>query len=422
MFDKKDTYFPIKQAPACQLKWTWSSLWLTEGTTASCHRCKKVPLDLDNFDSFHNHPHKINERKIMLSGKWPTIENGGSGHCQYCKIVEDAGGFSDRMHMLTIPNQTPKELWNNPTAVEVTPKILELYINSTCNLACTYCNTRDSSKIKAEAKKFGPIVLPDGSHAERTNYKPTHPKQRQYWEKTMEYIKKNGNELRRLHILGGEPFFISETQELLDTLKTLKNPHLEFCIISNMMVKHDRFQHYIEQIKQLCMERKIGRFDLTTSIDAWGPEAEYARMGLKCDQFLKNFDYAVKEKWIVIHTQSVLTSLTIKAMPELLKILNDRRKNRRIGQEFSYVIGRVWMHPKQYGGEFWRNDFKNILEHMPDDLDRNKIIKKYMIGLQKSIDLLPKNEKMITFLKSYLDTIDKRRNTNWRKIYPYLDI
>ena len=41
MFDKKDTYFPIKQAPACQLKWTWSSLWLTEGTTASCHRCKK---------------------------------------------------------------------------------------------------------------------------------------------------------------------------------------------------------------------------------------------------------------------------------------------------------------------------------------------------------------------------------------------
>ena len=59
---------------------------------------------------------------------------------------------------------------------------------------------------------------------------------------------------------------------------------------------------------------------------------------------------------------------------------------------------------------------------MPDDLDRNKIIKKYMIGLQKSIDLLPKNEKMITFLKSYLDTLDKRRNTNWRKIYPYLDI
>ena len=75
------------------------------------------------------------------------------------------------------------------------------------------------------------------------------------------------------------------------------------------------------------MERKIGRFDLTTSIDAWGPEAEYARMGLKCDQFLKNFDYAVKEKWIVIHTQSVMTSLTMRAMPELLKILNDRRKN-----------------------------------------------------------------------------------------------
>jgi hypothetical protein len=31
-------YFPIKTATACQLKWNWSTLFLTTGTTSSCHR------------------------------------------------------------------------------------------------------------------------------------------------------------------------------------------------------------------------------------------------------------------------------------------------------------------------------------------------------------------------------------------------
>ena len=55
----------------------------------------------------------------MLAGKWPTVENGGSGHCSYCKDIESNGGMSDRLHHLTIPNQTPKELLINPTATFV---------------------------------------------------------------------------------------------------------------------------------------------------------------------------------------------------------------------------------------------------------------------------------------------------------------
>ena len=85
MFEKEKKYFPKVTDPQCQLKWNWSTLWLNEGTTNSCHRCLRVPLDPNNFDNFHNLPHKIKEREIMLSGKWPTKENGGSGHCTFCK-------------------------------------------------------------------------------------------------------------------------------------------------------------------------------------------------------------------------------------------------------------------------------------------------------------------------------------------------
>jgi len=47
-------YFPIKTATACQLKWNWSTLYLHDETTASCHRTGWSPLTVENFDDFHN--------------------------------------------------------------------------------------------------------------------------------------------------------------------------------------------------------------------------------------------------------------------------------------------------------------------------------------------------------------------------------
>jgi hypothetical protein len=50
--------FPIQTKTACQLKWTWSTVFLTTGTTASCHRTNHHEFDKEVFD-FHNTPEKI---------------------------------------------------------------------------------------------------------------------------------------------------------------------------------------------------------------------------------------------------------------------------------------------------------------------------------------------------------------------------
>jgi hypothetical protein len=62
--------FPIVTDTACQLKWTWSTVYLTTESTASCHRTNHHKFDLDKFD-FHNTPSKIDDRNRMLDGKWP---------------------------------------------------------------------------------------------------------------------------------------------------------------------------------------------------------------------------------------------------------------------------------------------------------------------------------------------------------------
>lgn len=413
-------YFPIKQSPACPLKWNWSTVWCTQGVTSSCHRNLKVPIDIENFDDFHNHPHKIKEREIMLSGKWPTVENGGSGHCTFCKSIEDAGGTSDRMHMKTMPDQVPPELQKDPTATKVTPTIFELLVKSTCNLMCTYCNTRDSSKIRAEVRRFGEITYPDGTQPNRMYNWTDHPKSEEYFAKSLEYLEKNGNQLRRFHLLGGETLFMKETKEVYKSLAKLNNRTLQFNIVSNLMVNN--VPEHIEEIEKLIRDRCIGRFDLTCSIDNWGPEAEYARYGLKCDKWLENFDYVVNKKWIYLNTQSCMTTLTLRSYYKLLQVLNERRKIRKIHNEHSFVIGRDMMHPRIYGGKFWEQDFKNALDEMPDQDPNDATLKSYWYGMWKSIKDLEPNRKEIDKGKFYLDTLDKRRNLDWRKVYPYLDI
>lgn len=422
MFEKEKKYFPIKQKPACQLKWTWTTLSVTRGMSQSCHRCEYVPLDIENFENFHNHPFKIREREIMLSGKWPTKENGGSGHCEFCKKIEDNGGTSDRMQHLTIPNLYPKELDTNVNATRVTPKILEIFLNDTCNLKCTYCNTKDSSQIAREVEKFGPLKFQNGSEVNGFEKFTKHPNSEIFLNKTLEWLQKNMHELRRLHLLGGETFYQKELDQVLEVLSKNKNPHLEFNIVSNLMVKQEKFKITIEKIKELVKNKNIGRFDLTASIDGWGPEAEYARTGLKCDHWYELFKYCVNEKWIVLNTNQTITSLTVKSIPELLKMIKHFKKTKNIETHFGLVINRDWMLPGVFGKKFWEQDFRKIFDEMSEKSERERILKNYMKGIFNQLPDKSPNFKKIKILKYFLDSLDLRRGTNWRTIYPYLDI
>jgi len=155
----KKKYFPISQGVACQSKWSWSTLFLTEGITRSCHRASESNLTVENFINFHNTNVKIQDRQKMLDGIWPA------GGCNYCKRIEEAGGFSDRLLHNKTANLSPPELEFDLTATTVSPTYLEVFFDNTCNLSCLYCDQYSSSKIADENKRFGSfnkegVILP----------------------------------------------------------------------------------------------------------------------------------------------------------------------------------------------------------------------------------------------------------------------
>ncbi len=427
MFEKENTFFPITTDPQCQLKWNWSQLLLNEGTTASCHRCLQVPIDLDNFDNFHNHPHKIKEREIMLSGKWPTVENGGSGHCNHCKKVEDAGGTSDRLNMLKMPNQSPPELQLDPNATSVTPRILEILLNDTCNMKCVYCGPEYSSQWKSEIKKHGALTDHDGNPIKGLTPKShgmfKSKDQKAYLSKTKDWLMRNAHKLARLHLQGGETFYQSELDDILDALENQEAKHLELNIISNLMIKEEQFVSRIERIKKLCADRKIGRFDLTASIDGWGPDAEYARTGLKCDHFEKLFSYAVDQKWMTLHVNLTVTSLTVRSIPQLVnKLLEYRKINPKISIRAGALSSSTppFLHPCVFGRNFWKDDLQNVLAVWPKEnyQDLNQMLE--FKDIFESIKNDMPDKTLLRYFKHYLDQLDKRRNTDWREVLPHL--
>ena len=412
MADKK--YFPIKTATACQLKWTWTTLWLKSGDTWSCHRAGESKLSLDNFDNFHNTPTKIRDRELMLQGEWP-----GDG-CEYCKRIEDAGGSSDRKLHLEIPDLTPPELESDPYATTVTPRILELYLNNTCNFSCVYCRSELSSKINSENIKFNSSF--NGNADEFYTFKTVSEDiQSQYLEKFWAWMEKNSQSLKRLHILGGEPFYQREFDDVLAYFDRTPHPQLELNIITNLMISKTKLESYMEQIKTLIANKKIKRLDLSVSIDCWGKEQEFVRWGLDLSQWEENFNYLLTLPWLVLNINQTISLLTIKTMPALLEKLKEWKKKKSVQQFFSAVCpGPSYLKPYILGGDIFEEDFNRIFALMNTDTHQEKEAVKYMKGIWAEIKSSTKNDEEIDKLKIFLDEIDRRRNTNWKELFPWL--
>lgn len=408
--------FPIKTDTACQYKWAWSTIYLNYLSSSSCHRVYPVPFKLEDFDSFHNLPKKIEDRKLMLEGQWPT------GGCEYCQQIEQSGGWSDRQHGLDIRNLMPAELEHDATATAVTPTIVEIFAQNTCNLACTYCNGGLSSKIEQENKKFGsfnkggvsiPIVhVPSAADA--------------YLKKFFTWLENNIKSIRRLHLLGGETFIQHELMtKVLDIIEQQPNPNLEFCVFSNFNVPSKYWNLYINRIKDLQKKQHIRVFDLTASIDCWGPAAEYARSGLNLKKFESTLAWASsQDDWLRLNINQTITALTIKTMPDLIEKISHYSKNKHIGHYFQFYTGpHMFQHPKNYKYKCWEQDFVKIFDALPKNTPEQLEVIPRMQGIQAQLQQSTQNNiEEIKKLHIFLDELDRRRNTNWRSVFPYLDL
>ena len=405
------------------MKWTHSTVYLTDGVSASCHRVQGDPLEIRNGElNFHNIPAKLEARRKMLRGEWP-----GRG-CEHCKHIEEAGGTSDRQIHLNMEGTTaPPELDTDLEAVDVTPRQLEVYWGNTCQQSCIYCDAHYSSTIQQEEKRFGNFY---SEGVEISDKWRKNPKIEEHTELLFEWFEKHLHKLHKVFVLGGEPFLQKETFRFIEFLEKGEYPDLTLVFFSNMNIEHERFKKWIDRLDALQKFGRLDKIQIFFSCDALGLEGEYVRTGLELNVALKNFEHVLHNTNIEQGINSALTVTAVPGMPAMVKYINKCSRIKPIYWSMmkanQHEIGpKEYLYPGIFGDKINEWGLREAVEMFdtntngfPDSVKEN--YRTYMRGIIKEFETREPSKLRQKQFKIYLDELDRRRGTNWKIIYPQI--
>ena len=284
--------------------------------------------------ALHNTLYKKQQRKLMLEGVRPS-------ECSYCWDIEDLGNsYSDRF-IKSNDNWAWSELERvakMPWDQNINPRYLEVMVDTTCNFSCAYCMADISTGVAAEMEKYGPYPVSKPFHRWST-YKKNRDNRKPYIEAFEKWLPTLLDDLKVFRVTGGEPLLSPVFWNVLKTLETKKTTDLVFAVNSHL--KHDsaRIEKLCHSVKGLLDEKKIQSFELFTSLDTHGAQAEYIRHGLDYNLVLKNiekvFELLPDSKIIVMCTFNILS---LSSFDKFLKDLSHlKKKNKNILLDISYL-------------------------------------------------------------------------------------
>ena len=424
----------------CLAKWHHTTLYLQTGETHSCYHPPTHPIDLkeikNNPSALHNTRIKKQERKEMLAG----IQTEG---CKYCWNIENMGDdyISDR-HIKTASIYTDarfKQASKGPWDQNVNPEYVEVNFGNECNFKCGYCHPKFSSRFYNEIKQNGPVTTVK-NHRCDIDWLKIYEREEEnpYVDAFFKWWPELSKTLSILRITGGEPLMHVSTWKLLNTIKETPMPDLELNINSNMGIKPALVDKMIENINHLTENKKIKIFKLFTSVDTWGPRAEYIRTGLDLEIWERNLDTYLKSTGQPISfmiTFNILAVPTFKSL--LVKILEWRREYNQYNKTDQPQMVRFdtpyLKEPLQYDmnilpkEEFmpYMYDHLKFIEDNMDDRDPTKFSSVEYEKFRRVVDYMASTtyseEKILEGKKDFynwFNALDQRRGTNLIETFP----
>jgi len=418
----------------CLAKWYNATIWLGSGMTTSCHHPLPHFVHLHDIErtpkALHNTPEKKAERDLMQHSLRPP-------GCEYCWKIEDIGrdSISDRVYKTVIYNEEDVEtVMNTDYNEDVDLKTLEIAFDRTCQFACSYCNPAFSTQWVTDLKKNGPYtnLISDGrnhythEHTSSQRYKPneTNP----YVEAFFDWWESDLHEtLQELRLTGGEPLMSPHTWRLLDWY-TEHNSNVKFAMNSNLGFNDNTLDKLIDYT------HKIKHFELYTSLESTGNQAEYIRDGLNVEQWEQNVERLMDEGNLQgFHIMGTINALCLESITEFLDwCLNMKSFHSRDFPTFTLNILRFpsFQSPLVLPNEI-RTHFKENLERWLTLNIGNVLLHEMEINqIQRLIDYLDvvKTPHADTFdmqslhndFKEFYKQYDQRRNKDIISTFPII--
>ena len=427
----------------CLAKWTQSTILLYNGFTHSCHhptRHKIIPLDLiENVQGLHNTPTKIKARADMLNGVQTS-------ECSYCWKIENLNKdhLSDRAYKSSHNWRFPRldEVLRTGTGKDTVPSYLEIAFDSKCNAKCLYCNPESSSSWEQEIKKFGPLPNSEGplydlDYLKKMGALPIpsespNPYIDAFWNWWPQIYQK----LQILRVTGGEPLMSSHTWRLMERIEAEPRSDLEFSINTNLCLPRPLIEKLVGKLN--LIQPKIKNFEIYTSLESVGPQAEYVRYGMNYSEFLQNCLYILDNtsKDVRLNFMTTINMLSAPSFLDYLKLLVELRKNYlvksrdfRVRTHFNILRWPPFLSltllPKKLK-EKYKAEWLGFMES-------NVITKDLKPGESFYVEEIEQVKRLTDFMCSesadktayknfrlFIREIDKRRDQNFAKTFPEL--
>ena len=462
----------------CLAKWDQVTMHLHNGMTHSCHHPAphKIPLiEIENnYKAIHNSKEKISERQAMINGERPSP-------CNFCYKMEDnnSEAVSDRyLKSANLFEKSFDKIVKSGTGKEYVPEYVEVSFSNVCNLKCTYCGPHFSSKWQQEQEQEEPIMLQD-EHGPNWDYHSLdylkskdelpipHKDHNPYVEAFWKWWPELRNNLKTLRVTGGEPLMAKDTFKLLKELENIPAPEMQLGINTNLNAPQKNWEQLIDFIKKNEQENLVKKITLYTSLDGWGEQAEYIRSGLDFKLLWDRLLYMIEEHPSVDNT--IMTAYSVLSLPSYKKMLEEvlaiKRKHNMYngGLESRFYQYKNWMQENGNGDFFVRGekpcsvhiDISPIrfpwflsLASAPKELSMPYLWDQYKF-MMGNLTLGNDNRNFYDFeaekmgrvndlafyremsdkwsrinmsnFRKYIDTIDKRRGTNFCKVFPELE-
>lgn len=160
----------------------------------------------DNGEPFYIQTHSVKE--IFSSNYMKQLRNEfRSGakprHCKVC-IVDESNGSKSKREIYSVPLENSVDFEQEPDY----PIEYQMIISNACNLKCRSCTPSHSSTWQAEHKILWGNTgyqMPHGQPSDQTSV---------LWQNRSEWMQ----HVKRLEVVGGEPFYIKKWQVLWDEL------------------------------------------------------------------------------------------------------------------------------------------------------------------------------------------------------------
>jgi organic radical activating enzyme len=425
----------------CTAKWLQSTIMLYNGHTHSCHHPAphKIPLEelAGNASALHNTNHKKQARAEMLNGERPA-------ECQYCWNIEDLPGehLSDRTYKSTTPWSMPflDRIKDAGAAGDIDPTYVEVAFDTTCNFKCAYCSPEVSSKWMEEIEQHGyypvSVGLGDPNWLERSGKMPIPQREHNpYIEAFWQWWPTVRDKLHTFRITGGEPLLSKHTWRLLDDIDARPRPDLSLAINTNMGVPEVFIDKLIDYQQRLAP--KLRRFDIFTSAEASGPQADYVRFGMCYPTFMQNIRRVLRETNAFVHFMTTFNALSITTFEQFLLDIFELRCQFNPAESFNRVpimINYLRWPPyldvrllplalrQQAAPRFHHLMMQRTRRTSPnpcgrfylEEIDQIARLGKFMLSE------LPEVERYRQDFAKYIIEYDRRRGTDFKKTFPDL--